>query len=149
MLGVAEKDGFSWWKYVLIALKPVEYSLELWLVKWTSYHYALKLINVESSTTKQRMKSYGGHGISVKTVNSANHCRCNDVSIKDTSLQDDLVRRKATSYLMAVKGLFKQRKWWSVSIGSLFQLTLNSNPIIYDNISVSLFYGLLYKHPLT
>lgn len=70
------------------------------------------------------MKLYAGNGISGKTVNSANHCRSNDVSINDTSLQDDLVRRKATSYLMAVKGLLNNVNDKVYQLDHFFQLML-------------------------
>ena len=55
---------------------------------------------------------------------SANLCGCSHVPMTDTSQKDILVRRKATSYLMAAKGLLKKANNNMNKVSSLYSINL-------------------------
>jgi len=55
---------------------------------------------------------------------SANLCGCSHVPMTDTSQEDILVRRKATSYLMAAKGLQKKANNNMNKVNSLYSINL-------------------------
>ena len=63
---------------------------------------------VESRPHKQGIKSNSGGPLTGKSIYSTHPCRYSDTCKKDTSLQNELVTRKATSYLMAAKGLLRK-----------------------------------------
>ena len=69
---------------------------------------------------------------SVKQVNlartrkhSSDHCSCRHVSKSNSSDANDLVRRKAGSYLIAAKGLLKQVNVEMNKVNSLYSINLN------------------------
>ena len=62
----------------------------------------------ESRSQKQGIKSTSGGPLTGKSIYSTHPCRYSDTCKKDTSLQNELVTRKATSYLMAAKGLLRK-----------------------------------------
>ena len=63
---------------------------------------------VESRPQKQGIKSTSGGPLTGKSIYGTHPCRYSDACKKDTSLPDELVTRKATSYLMAAKGLLRK-----------------------------------------
>ena len=82
------------------------------------------MIAVESRPPKQGVNSTSENHLTGKINNSTNHCRCSDVGKNDTSLQNELVRRKVRSYLMAAKGLLNKVNDKVYRLDSLYSINL-------------------------
>ena len=59
-----------------------------------------------------------------KSIHTAHPCRYSDACKKNTSLPDELVTRRATSYLMAAKGLLRKVKDKVNQLDSLYSINV-------------------------